>query len=380
MTQYDYLIIGGGIAGASIGYRVSENHKVAVLEQEDQPGYHTTGRSVAVWTTAYGPAPIRALCNASIDFIKNPPENFAEYPLYHDMGMMFIAKEEQKQDLLGLLDAVRVLSPEIHEISVDEAVDKVPVLNRDHVKAAFYDPTTIGLDVATIHQGYLRKIKANGSDIICKAEAQTIERRDGLWHVTTPEGEFCAPVIINAAGAWADVVAEKAGTEKINIVPKRRTVITIDAPKGEDVSHWPGVMDAHEDFYFKPDGGAIVASPADETPDNPHDVQPEELDVAITVDHLQHATTLDIRRVGHSWAGLRSFVEDRLPVVGYADDVEGFFWFAGQGGYGIATSPAMGECGKALLAGEDLPEYVRDLGLSKEDIAPGRDMSEAGRF
>ncbi|NIB38047.1 FAD-binding oxidoreductase [Pseudomaricurvus alkylphenolicus] len=380
MTQYDYLIIGGGIAGASLGYRIAGEHKVALLEQEDQPGYHTTGRSVAVWTTAYGPAPMRALCNASIDFIRNPPEGFAEYELYHPTGLMFIATDEQRQDLLDLLAAVRQLAPEIHEISVDEALEKVPVLSRDHVKAAFYDPGTLGLDVATMHQGFLRGIKASGGDVVCKAEAQTIERRDGLWHVSTPSGDFCAPVIINAAGAWADVVAEKAGVEKINIVPKRRTVVSVDGLEGLDAKTWPGVMDAHENFYFKVDGGALVASPADETPDLPRDVQPEELDIAITVDHLQHATNLDIRRVTSSWAGLRSFVEDRLPVVGYAPDAEGFFWFAGQGGYGIATSPALGECGAALLKGEDLPEYVKEFGISKEQIAPGRDMTEAGRF
>lgn len=380
MKQYDYLVIGAGIAGASIAYRLAGDSKVAVLEQEDQPGYHTTGRSAAVWTTAYGPAPVRALANASIGFIQNPPEGFAEYELTHKTGILFIANEEQKQDLLNLLASVQTLSPEIHEISVEEAIERVSVLDPDYVKAAFYDPNTLGLDVDGIHQGFLRGIKSAGSDIICKAEVQAMERRDGLWYVTTPAGEFCAPVVINAAGAWADVIAEKAGAKKIDIMPKRRTVITLNPPEGVDISGWPVVLDCHETFYFKEAGGAILASPADEIPDDPRDVQPEELDIAITVDRLQTVTNMDIRRVASSWAGLRNFVPDRLPVVGYDDDVEGFFWFAGQGGYGISTSPALGDCGAALVKGQDLPEYVSKFGLTKEDIAPGREQKESGRF
>lgn len=374
MKQYDYLVIGAGIAGASIAYRLAGDSKVGVLEQEGQPGYHTTGRSAAIWTGAYGPPWLRALANASIDFIHNPPEGFAEYELGHKTGILFVADEKQKPDLLGLLASVRKLSPNIHEISVEQAVERVGVLDRDYVKAAFYDPDTLGLDVNGLHQGFLRGIKSGGGDILCNAGAEAMERRDGLWHVTTQAGEFCAPIVINAAGAWVDGVAEKAGAKKIGIMPKRRTVITVDAPAGHDVSHWPVVLDCHETFYFKQAGGAILASPADETPDEPRDVQPEELDIAMAVDRLQAATNMEIRRVTSSWAGLRNFVPDGRPAVGFADDVEGFFWFAGHGGYGISTSPALGDCGAALVKGKNLPGYVRKLGLTKEAIAPNRNQ------
>lgn len=372
MKEYDYLIIGGGIAGTSIGYSLAESKRVAVLEMEELPGYHTTGRSVAVWTTAYGPVEMQKLCHASGDFIHNPPEGFSEYPLYHDMGLMFIAKEDDVADLLGYLKLVQQLEPDIHEITPEEAIAKVPILKREFVKAAFYDPNTTGLEVSNIHQGYIKHIKAHGSDVISKAEVQSMERRDGLWHISTPAGEFSAPVVINAAGAWADVVAEKAGTRKIGIVPKRRTVIGLKPPEGMDVRKWPGVMDAHEAFYFKADGGQIVASPADETPDTPHDVQPDEMDIAITADYMMQATDLQIRRIDQSWAGLRCFVEDRLPAVGFADDVDGFFWFAAQGGYGIATSPALGRLGAAIVQGEGVPEDIARHELTEETFKPQR--------
>ena len=376
MKEYDYIILGGGIGGASIAYRLAGGGRVALLEQEAQPGYHTTGRSVAVHTDSYGPDVVRKLAQASYDFIVNPPEGFSEVPLQHPLGIVFVATEEQKNDLLTFLEMVQQLSPDIHEISIDKVVELVPVMKRDLLAAAFFDEQTIGMDVNAIHQGYLRGMKKGGGELICDAEVQGLKRDGGIWQVESAAGKFGAPVIINAAGAWADCVAEMAGTRKIDIMPKRRTCVTFPAPPGMDVSAWPGIMDAHENYYFKPDAGAIVGSLGDETPDVPCDVQPDEMDVALTVDRIETATTLEINRLTQKWAGLRSFVEDRCPVIGFAPDSEGFFWCAGQGGYGIATSPAWSQCAANLVVGKDLPDEVRELGVKAEDLAPQRLWTE----
>jgi len=371
-NAHDFIVIGGGIAGASIAYWLSNDHNVVILEQEDQPGYHTTGRSVAVHTEAYGPREVRALAKASADFIFNPPEGFSDVPLQHPLGLVFIATPEQKNDLHAALEMVRQLNPNIHEISLEDVKRMCPVINTDILEAAFYDPDTIGLDVNAIHQGYLRHHKKCGGQVVCGAEVQTMERVGEEWVVSTGAGEFRAPVVVNASGAWADVVAGIAGARGIGIVPKRRTCITFDAPEGEDISSWPGIMDMHENYYFKADAGQIVGSLGDETPDRPHDVQPDDYDVAVTVDRIEKATTMEINRLGHQWAGLRCFVEDKLPVIGYAPDREGFFWCAGQGGYGIATSYALGKAAANLATGQDFDEELLALDVTPEHLAPAR--------
>ena len=372
MNEYDYIVLGGGIAGASIAYHLAPEGSVVVLEGEEQPGYHTTGRSVAVHTDSYGPEVMRKLSKASHDFIMQPPGDFSEIPLQHPLGIIFVATDEQKDDLLAFLQSVQALSPDIHEISIDQVVEMVPVMKRDLLAAAFYDRRTIGMDVNAIHQGYLRGTKKHGGEVICRARVQGLEKNGGLWQVESAAGKFGAPVIINAAGAWADEVAGMAGARRINIVPKRRTCIAFHGPVGMDVNNWPGIMDAHENYYFKPDAGALIGSLGDETPDMPCDVQPHEMDVALTVDRIENATTLEIDRLIRKWAGLRCFVEDRLAVIGYAPDTEGFFWCAAQGGYGIATSPALGQCAANLVLGRDFPDEVLELGVNPDHLAPQR--------
>ena len=287
--DFDFIVVGAGIAGASVAYFLSENHAVLVLEKEDQPGYHTTGRSVAVHTDAYGPREVRALCKASADFIHNPPEGFSDVPLQHSLGLIFVATEEQKADMYATLPVVQELNPNIREIGLDEVKRRCPVVSTDKLAAAFYDPDTVGLDVNAIHQGYLRGHKRLNGEIICKAGVTGMKREDGQWLVDTSAGLFCAPVVINASGAWADVVAKMAGAREIGIVPKRRTCIIIDAPDGVDPSSWPAIIDMHENYYFKEDAGKIVASLGDETPDQPHDVQPDDYDVAVMVDRIENA-------------------------------------------------------------------------------------------
>ena len=370
--ECDFLIIGAGIGGTSCAHWLATRHSVIVLEMEEQPGYHTTGRSVAVYTEAYGPRVIRALAISGGDFFRSPPSSFTEIPLARPHGFLFIAREDQKPALHAALEAVQPLSPEIHEVSVSEALAMVPVLRPDYLAAAILDPNTMALDVDAIHQGYMRGLRRAGAEIVTRAPAESFERRGGKWHVRTPAGEFAAPVVINAAGAWADVVARRAGARTVGLQPKRRTVIAFPLPEGVDGHSWPVAVDTEEEFYFKVDAGVVLGSPADETPVPPQDAQPEEIDIAITVDRIEQATTLKVTRIIRRWAGLRSFVPDGVPVVGYDPDLEGFFWCAGQGGYGIETSNGMGRSSAALAAGGPLPEDIRALGVQEADLSPAR--------
>ncbi|MEZ5925191.1 MAG: FAD-binding oxidoreductase [Hyphomicrobiaceae bacterium] len=370
--ECDFLIIGAGIGGASTGYFLSETHKVILLEMEDQPGYHTTGRSIAVYTEAYGPRTIRALARSGHGFFTRPPAGFTDVPLARPQGFLFVARSDQREALQKMLKAAQELSPDNHAVSADDAVKMVPVLRRDYLDSTFLDPTAMALDVAAIHQGYLRGLRSNGGQIVCKAEAMKVERKGGKWHVTTPAGTFSAPVVINAAGAWADQIGARFGAKSIGLQPMRRTAIAFVPPNVPVDNDWPVVIDVNEDWYFKVDAGTVLGSLADETPSEPVDAQPEEIDIATTVDRIERASTMQIKRIQRSWAGLRSFVADRSTVTGYDPDIEGFYWCAGQGGYGIETSNGMGRVTAALARGEAVPADIRALGVTEADLGPER--------
>jgi D-arginine dehydrogenase len=228
------------------------------------------------------------------------------------------------------------------------------------------------MDVHVIHQGFLRGARAAGMQLVCDAGVTHIAREGNAWRVQTSAGEFSAPIIVNAAGAWCDEIARLAGAAPVGLVPKRRTAFTFEAPEGVHFADWPIVIDADESFYFKPEAGLLLGTPANEDPVPPQDVQPEELDVALGADRIERATTLQVRRVRRQWAGLRSFVADKTPVAGFAPEAPGFFWLAGQGGYGIQTAPALGELAAALVRGLPLPPAIAAFGVQAEDLAPGR--------
>ena len=208
--------------------------------------------------------------------------------------------------------------------------------------------------------------------VFTDAEAKGLERQGGVWRVDTPAGEFEAPVIVNAAGAWGDVVAARSGVAPVGLQPKRRTVILFDPPGGADISEWPLVIDADENWYFKPDAGKVLASPADENPSEPCDAQPAELDIAIVADAIERMTSMKVGQISHSWAGLRTFVQDKTPVVGFAPQAPGFFWLVGQGGYGIETSPAMGVAAASLIVEGRLPAAFPETGVTEADLSPER--------
>lgn len=349
---------------------------VILLERESHCGYHTTGRSAASFTENYGTDIIRRLVLASRSFLSEPPPGFANYPLLGKRGMITVARREQQDLLAEALDRARRLVPSIHAITPAEAMKHVPVLRAGYLAGAFFEPHSMDVDVNGLHQGFLRGARDLGARIVTDAEVRAIGHR-GAWRVETSAAEFTAAKLVNAAGAWADEIAVMAGVRPIGLRPKRRTAFNIPAPPDMKIADWPLVDDVGAEFYFKPDAGQLLVSPADATPSVPMDAYPEDMDVAIGVERLERATTIEVRRVSRSWAGLRTFAEDGSPVVGADDEAADFFWLAGQGGYGIKTSSALSRICAALVRGEDVPDDIRRFGVTAADLSPRRFRSAA---
>jgi D-arginine dehydrogenase len=366
------VIAGGGIAGASLGYRLAPHRRVVLVEAEAQPGYHATGRSAALFTTTYGHAVIRMLTIASRDFLLRPPAGFSETPLMRPRRVLWIGRPDQAASLEAALAEVRALDESAGECSVTDALALCPVLDPDYLGGAILEPEGYDIDVAALHQGYLDGFRRSGGTMICDAPGRTIRRLGDGWLVEAGSERINCSVVVNAAGAWADELAGLAGVRPVGLTPKRRTALTFDPPPGLAIADWPCVLDADERFYFKPDAGRLLASPADETPSPPCDAQPEDLDIAITVERIETATTLGVPRIAAKWAGLRTFAPDKVPVVGMDPDAPGFFWLAGQGGYGIMTSPALGAVAAQLVLEGEFSEAVSGPGVSPEALSPAR--------
>ncbi|MDB5901042.1 MAG: FAD-dependent oxidoreductase [Ramlibacter sp.] len=372
MDPADFLVIGAGIAGASVGYFLAPHARVVVLERESQPGYHSTGRSAALFLESYGTPQVRALSGASRAFLDTPPPGFGEHPLISPRGCLFVAKPGQEAQLQAHWELLQAMTPHARRLSADEAVGMVPALRREQLIGAVHEPDAADMDVHAIHQGYLRGLKQAGGSVVCDAEVASLQRIDGQWEVATRAGRWRAPVVIDAAGAWCDVVASLAGVAPLGLQPKRRSAFTFPPPAGLDTRGWPCVVSVDESWYFKPDAGVLLGSPANADPVPPQDVQPEELDIALAIDRIEQMTTLSIRRPTRIWAGLRSFVADGDLVGGFDSTAPGFFWLAAQGGYGIQTSPAMGEACAALARGLPLPERIAAFGLTPDMLNPRR--------
>jgi D-arginine dehydrogenase len=372
MTETGVIVIGGGITGAGAAFEISRSAQVVLLERESQCGYHTTGRSAASYTENYGNGVIRRLVLASRPFLTEPPAGFAEHPLLGKRGMLTIARSDQLELLARALQAARELVPSIVAITPAEAISRVPVLREDYVAGAFIEPHSMDIDVNGLHQGYLRGARAYGARVVTNAEVMAIGRQGGGWQVETKAGAFRSPVVVNAAGAWGDEIAAMAGVRPLGLQPKRRTAFNIPAPPNVAIGGWPLVDDVAEQFYFKPDAGQLLVSPGDATPSPPMDAYPDDMDVAIGVERLMQATTIDVQRVSRSWAGLRTFAADGSPVVGPDDEVPDFIWLVGQGGYGIKTSPALSRICASLMQGDGIPEDIERKGVTLADIAPQR--------
>jgi len=369
---YDFIIVGAGIAGASLAYELASSGSVCLIEAEPRPGMHATGRSAALFAPTYGGREIRAVTRASRAFFDRPPAGFSEHPLLNPRGCLYIARAEQGKRLDDMVDTIRASGGNVSAIDVGDALVRVPLMRAGYLAAAAFDSDAMDIDVHALHQGFIRGARSVGVRLLTGARTTQIERHNRVWSVTVNSESFSAPVLVNAAGAWADEVAQACGADRLGLQPFRRTAVLVDAPEGVDVRRWPAVIDADEEFYFKPDAGQLLLSPADEVPQGPGDAQPEEWDVAVGVERVEAALDIEVRRVRHSWAGLRTFAPDRVPVVGFDARVEGFFWCAGQGGYGIQTAPAMARSAAALVKHESLPADVAAQGLKVADLSPWR--------
>lgn len=371
--QFDILIVGAGIAGASLANELAPHASVAVLEQESQPGFHSTGRSAALFSETYGTPTTRALTRASRAFLETPPEEFTEHAILSPRGVMHVAMLGQESLLEQAMAAALQGSPDASRLSAGEAIERCPVLRKEVVAGAVHEPDAMDIDVHALHQGYLKRLRAAGGKIFNDARLAGASFESGMWTVRLQDGRVMgARWLVNAAGAWADVVARNCGVPPVGLQPKRRTAFTFDAPPGIAFADWPTVIGIDESYYFKPDAGQLLGSPANADPVDPHDVQPEELDVAIGIHQIEQVSTLQIRRPRHTWAGLRSFVADGDLVIGADNHQENFFWVAAQGGYGIQSAPAVAQLAASQLLHKPLPEHLARNGVRAEALSPSR--------
>lgn len=347
---FDVAVIGAGIVGGSVAAGLSATHRVALLEAEDQAGYHTTGRSAAIWILNYGPPEVRLLTSLSEAFFRNPPADIGTTHLAVDRDVMYLAPSDQQM----YLDTLIAQNLGVEEISLARAKALCPAIIDGYAVRAGLETGAFDMDVSGLHQYYLRKLRQAGGQLMLRHRAGRITRKQGEWHIETSDGTIItAPIVVNAAGAWGDEVGKSAGLAPLGLVPCRRTAAIID-PTPYDVAHWPVVHSAGQDWYARPEARTrLMVTPCDQTPDVPHDVQPDELDVAIGIDRMQQALDIKVTRVERSWAGLRTFAPDRTLAFGYDNEVEGFFWAVGQGGYGIQTAPAAAAMITAMVKGED---------------------------
>src|SRR5437016_10314435 len=360
------------MAGASAAAHLAENARVILIEGEDQPGYHSTGRSAALFSETYGNLAIRVLTRAGRAYYESRAGGLAEHPILTPRGALFFAMPGQERQLDEMWAELSPRQPTMAHLDTAEARRLVPVLRPDKVVAAIYEPGEMDIDVHGLHGAYLRLLRGRGGRLVTGAPVERLAHSGGAWAATTREGDFTAPIVVNAAGAWADDVAALAGLPPVGLVPKRRTALIVAAPPGDDVGAWPITIDVAETGYFKPESGKLLVSPADETPVDACDVQPDELDIAIAVERLIERTTIRVTRVERKWAGLRSFVADKTPVVGFDPLAAGFFWLAGQGGYGIQTAEGLARSAALLIGEGRLPADIAAAGLDPAMLSPAR--------
>jgi D-arginine dehydrogenase len=357
MIRFDIAIIGAGMAGASLAAEVGDGARVVLLEAESQPGYHSTGRSAAFWSETYGGPAIQPLTSASGLFLM-------AHGFVGARGGLHIADAAGRAALDELAREFATSGVALEPYGRAALEARLPGL-RPGWDVGLAEPECRDIDVAALHAFYLAAVRRAGTALRCDAGVTAMEHVADGWRLTTRDAVIEAGIVVNAAGAWANDVAGLAGALPIAITPYRRTIvqIAVDPPAPADM---PVVLDAAGHFYFKPEaGGRLWLSPHDETPTPPCDAQPEELDVAIAIDRFEHVVDWRVLKRERAWAGLRSFAPDRAPVYGFDPVAPGFFWFAGQGGFGIQTAPAAAMIGAALLTGRSLPDAVRAVDVER---------------
>ncbi|HEY4161782.1 MAG TPA: FAD-binding oxidoreductase [Dongiaceae bacterium] len=375
-VECDFLVIGAGISGAAAAYELAAHGVTVLLEMEDRPGHHSTGRSASLYTPNYGPKAVRAICQAAYSFFRDPPAGFSDYPLLSPRGALSVAIDDPQGHLDEQLQD-HVPEHPISEITPAEACRLCPPLRPGLFRRALFEPGVMDMDAAAIHQGFLRGFKSRGGRLAVAEPVTALERSAGGWTAVTGNGRYHARVVVNAAGAWADRLAAMAGVNPIGLQPRLRTAMVFEAPPEFCGPSQPVVDFTDTEAYFKPEAGRIMASPGDATPSEPMDAYPDDMVVAELADYIERHTLLKIDRVLRSWAGLRSFVADSVPVVGFAPDAQGFFWLAGQGGYGIMMSPVLAQATAGLVAGSAIPPDLRDRGITEDVLGPGRSYEAA---
>ena len=368
------LIIGAGIAGASLAWRLARAGRAVVLiEREPQPGMHSTGRSAAMFMESYGPPGVRALTRASRDFYLHPPAGFAEAPLLSPRHALFVATAGQQAALARMQADLAASGTTMVLLNSELLAQAAPALKPDLFQNALLDEQGYDMDVHALLQGFLRGARQAGARLLTGVWPLRAAHDGQRWRVALSDGnELVAHTVVNAAGAWADELAALFGAAPIGLQPRRRSAFTFRAPEGVDIGGWPMVADVDEAWYFKPDAGQLLGSPANADPVPPHDVQPEEFDIALGIHLIQEATSLRIERPTATWAGLRSFVADGDLVIGFDDACPGFFWLAAQGGYGIQSAAGASLLAASLIAGQPLPAELAAHGVEPRVVSPLR--------
>lgn len=367
----DALVIGGGIAGVSLAFELASDRTVCLLEAEPVLAFHTTGRSAATLIESYGNVPVRALTTASRGFFTEPSELFTA-PLATPRGVLHVATANDSGAARRLFDEVRTLTPTVQLIDGGEAERLNPLLRPGYTETAVYEPDALDLDVSELHQGYLRGLLERGGVVVRSARVVGAQRRGSAWEITDSNADnHATPLVVNAAGAWCDLVARECGAQPVGIQALRRTIFTVPA-LDEAGATYPWMIDVGRSFYVKPERFQYLCSPGDETLQPAGDAKPDQLDVAKGLDLVNSATVINARHVRTSWAGLRSFVSDRTPVVGFDESAEGFFWMAAQGGYGIQIAPGLAQFAASVIREEPVSLDLVSRGFDSSALSPAR--------
>jgi D-arginine dehydrogenase len=368
----DFIVIGAGIAGASVAYELSLHGEVVVLEMESTPGYHSTGRSAAVMSENYGPALWSRLVTASRAFLEAPPGGFTDVPLVTPRGALFLARDGEQAQLAAQAKELKRRGASIQLTSAEEALRFCPVIKASEFASALYEPDCMDIDTNALLAGYLKMLRARGGRLVSGGKVEALKRSGNVWRVSTPRGEFEAPVVVNAAGGWVQQIASLAGLSYRNVVPFRRTAVTFDPPSGSAIQTWPMTFDVAETFYFKPEAGRIMVSPVDMAVSEPCDAQADELEVAIAIDRIHRFTTMEVRSVKHKWGGLRTFAPDHEPVIGRDPEEPSFIWLAGQGGNGVMGGAAAARLAAGFALDAGISSDIAALGVTAANVSPGR--------
>lgn len=371
--NFDFIVIGGGIAGLSAAYELSETGSVVVLEAESSAGYHSTGRSAAISSENYGPSRWKRLVTASKGFLENPPAELTSAPLVHPRGALYLSLPHEEAQLRQEAADLQSRGAQVDIIPMDDVLQLCSVIKAESFSLGLHEPDCRDIDTNELMQVYQRGLKRRGGMFVSDARVGELRKHSRQWTVVTQSETYHAPLVVNAAGAWARDVAVLAGLPERKVVPFRRTAVTFDPPADIDISGWPMIFDAAETFYFKPEAGKVMVSPVDMAPSEPCDAQADEFEVAIAIDRIQRHTFLDVPNLSHKWGGLRTFASDHEPVIGCDPADETFVWLAGQGGNGVMGGPAAARLAAALALGNGVPADIAALGITAADVSPGRD-------